>query len=122
MRPPLPGGRNGKGECYREIALSYRQWPRIAADGAAQTSDVVTWRDLDQRRRRHPALGDRVRTARVEMAAGRRLGRARHVALHDALALTAALGIGRGRGRQQGLGVGVQRPGEERALVGKLDD
>src|SRR5580704_9135763 len=50
----------------QKIALGDRQRPVIAADGAAQAGDVVAGGDLDQGRRRHPALGDGVGAARVE--------------------------------------------------------
>ena len=94
----------------------------VAADGTAQAGDMVAGCDLDQGRRRHLAVGHRIGAAGMEMAAGRRLGRARHVALHDPLAHAAPLGIGRGGGRQQRLGVGMQGLGEQGALGRELDD
>src|SRR5829696_649219 len=60
--------------------------------------------------------------ARVEVAARRRLHRARHLALHYAPARPAPARIGDRRRGEQRLRIGVERAREQAALVGQLDD
>ena len=66
--------------------------------------------------------GARVRAARAEAAARRRRGRVRHVALQHACARRLSRRVGHRNRREQRLRVRVARRGEQRALVGALDD
>ena len=150
-RPPCPGGRDDGGRRYTGIwergpparimikravttlkraggprsqgPSPERRAGRIAADGPAQAGDVVAGRHLDQRRRGHPALGDRIGAARVEVAAGRRLaGLGTSPCTMSACAGGAAWDRARCAADEQRLGVGMQRLREQRALVRELDD
>ena len=78
-------------------------------------------RHRDQRRPLDPAALDRMRAAQMQMAAGRRIDRARHVALQDGAVAPRARARHRDRGQQR-LRIGVARVGEQ--FVGRrgLDD
>ena len=66
-----------------------------ATDLAQMAGHVVAGLDLAQRRRLHLAARFRIGAAGVEVAAGRRVQRARHVALHTRLVrLMAGSGTG----------------------------
>ncbi len=107
IRPPLFKGRYRTESAARSfIANDTPQLPRL---------------HLAQRGRLHLAAVEHIGTARVEMATGRRLDRARHVALqHDLLALDG--GVRHRHGGEQRLRVGMLRRGEQRLLVGVFDD
>ena len=85
------------------------------------TGRQVAGRVRDQRRLVRRADGGRVAAARMEVAAARRVDRARHVALeHDALALRQR--IGDRHRREQRLGVRMDRPLVELLGRRELDD
>ena len=76
----------------------------------------VAGRHLAQCRRLGAAARRGVGAARVEVAAGRRVDRARHVALQDHALAALAPGLRHRHGGQQRLGVGVQRRLEQASL------
>jgi hypothetical protein len=57
----------------------------------------------------------------MEMASGRRIDRARHIAMQNAL-VALDRRVRDGNGRKQQLGVGMQRSREEGVLLGALDN
>src|SRR5882672_4745629 len=100
------------------MASLYSSQPQLGGPVAA---DDVTRRDLLERGRLGPTHLDRVRAARMEVAARRRRGGIRHLTLqHDAPRARARIGLGhRGEERRR---VGMLGRREELLGLAELDD
>src|SRR5271165_465632 len=111
--------RRSGGLCTRLDLDQGKPWDRFASVRSTQMAGHrVRGSNLPQHRRLAPAALLGVDAAGVEMAARGRRDRARHIAGQQAL----HPGIRNWYCGEQRLGVGVQRPGEQRLLVGALDD
>ena len=123
---PRSSGRVVKLICWRSRIVLGGEPGRRAVRRDQVAGDEVVAGELDQRRLLvgRPWCGARLeRAARAEAAAGRRVERARHVALeHDAVATALRVGVGDDSGREQRLGVGMLGPAEELGTRCELDE